>query len=310
MTRTHDVIVIGAGVIGSVGGLPPGRASAPATCWCWTAASRRGHQLAVQGILRTHYSVIENVELARRRGRCSTDFAGYLGDDEASAGLVRCGYLIARPKAPRLEPLRQALAGQRGKRHRRCSNSTQAQASAAAHRALRRRGADRLRARGRFCRRLPGGHRLCARRAPPAGVKIMRPAWRCSGNCCIDAGHVTGVRTAQGDVPRPLVISTQNIWAERHRALDRHSVAGGCRAPHRAGAAGRAAAYTFADAGVQGPRLARHAVLPQLRRHQMLVSEGTAGETLPEPDNEQGDVLDGLHRGRDRRAGGRALPVL
>jgi hypothetical protein len=27
-------------------------------------------------------------------------FADYLGDDEASAGLVKCGYLIAAPEGP------------------------------------------------------------------------------------------------------------------------------------------------------------------------------------------------------------------
>jgi sarcosine oxidase subunit beta len=40
------------------------------------------------------------------------DFAGHLQDEDASAGLVRCGYLIAAPQGPKLEPLAQSLAAQ------------------------------------------------------------------------------------------------------------------------------------------------------------------------------------------------------
>jgi sarcosine oxidase subunit beta len=67
------------------------------------------------GILRTHYSVIQNVELALASWQVFKDFAGYLQDEEASAGLVRCGYLIASPDGPTLAALRSALDGQRAK---------------------------------------------------------------------------------------------------------------------------------------------------------------------------------------------------
>ena len=46
------------------------------------------------GILRTHYSVKENVELARRSWDVFRNFAQYLGDEDASSGIVQCGYLI------------------------------------------------------------------------------------------------------------------------------------------------------------------------------------------------------------------------
>jgi transcriptional accessory protein Tex/SPT6 len=64
------------------------------------------------GILRTHYSVIENVVLAQQSWAVFKDFAGHLQDEDASAGLVRCGYLIAAPHGPKLEPLAQSLAAQ------------------------------------------------------------------------------------------------------------------------------------------------------------------------------------------------------
>ena len=93
-----DVIVIGAGVIGA------------SVAWHLSALGARnvvviergriaeGTTAQSSGILRTHYSVPENVELARRSWRVFEDFAGYLGDDEAASGLVSCGYLIAAPE--------------------------------------------------------------------------------------------------------------------------------------------------------------------------------------------------------------------
>ncbi|MFM0236489.1 NAD(P)/FAD-dependent oxidoreductase, partial [Paraburkholderia sediminicola] len=64
------------------------------------------------GLLRTHYSVRQNVELARSSWWAFNNFADYLGDDEASCGLVKCGYLICAPDGDKLEPLRASLAAQ------------------------------------------------------------------------------------------------------------------------------------------------------------------------------------------------------
>jgi len=66
------------------------------------------------GILRTHYSVKENVELARRSWDVFHDFAAYVEDDEASSGLVKCGYLIAASEGPLQRALEQSIAAQRG----------------------------------------------------------------------------------------------------------------------------------------------------------------------------------------------------
>ena len=108
-----DVIVIGAGVIGA------------SVAWHLSALGARnvvviergriaeGTTAQSSGILRTHYSVPENVELARRSWRVFEDFAGYLGDDEAASGLVRCGYLIAAPAGTKAEALAASLDAQR-----------------------------------------------------------------------------------------------------------------------------------------------------------------------------------------------------
>lgn len=52
------------------------------------------------GILRTHYSVASNVVTAQRSFQAFENFAELLEDEEASAGLVKCGYLIAAPEGP------------------------------------------------------------------------------------------------------------------------------------------------------------------------------------------------------------------
>ena len=111
----YDVIVIGAGVIGCSVAYHLAALKAGRVLVLDRARIGAGTTSQSSGILRTHYSVIENVELALASWSVFTNFAAYLGDPEASAGLVCCGYLIASPDGPRLEPLRSALAAQQAK---------------------------------------------------------------------------------------------------------------------------------------------------------------------------------------------------
>jgi len=108
----HDVIVIGAGVIGASVAFHLAALGAKNLLVLDRTQIGAGTTAQSSGILRTHYSVVENVELARRSWRAFERFAEYVGDDEASAGLVQCGYLIAAPEGTRLEPLRASLAAQ------------------------------------------------------------------------------------------------------------------------------------------------------------------------------------------------------
>src|SRR5690606_16862925 len=64
-------------------------------------------------ILRTHYSVRENVLLAQAAMRAFDDFPAYLGDDEADCGYRRCGYLIVAPAGPAADAVRATLAIER-----------------------------------------------------------------------------------------------------------------------------------------------------------------------------------------------------
>lgn len=284
-----DVVVIGAGVIGC------------SVAWHLAALGARdvlvlerdqvgnGTSAMSSGILRTHYSVPQNVELAQRSWHFFERFAEHLGDDEASAGLVKCGYLIAAPEGERVEPLRGALAAQ----------------------AARGIAVQRLDAR-EAARRLPIARfddaaligfepdagfadatltaTSFARAARRRGVRI-REGVRVTG-LVVEGGRVRGVRTddgAAGRIDAGRVVSTQNIWA--------HELAAwlGLEVPlvaerHRVLALAGPAPYTrempvFKDLGSPGMLYGR-----SYGGTQMLVSEGTAGEMLAVPDTAQGEV--------------------
>lgn len=286
MSSHHDVIVIGAGVIGTSVAFHLAALGARDVLVLERDQVGAGTSAQSSGILRTHYSVIENVDLARRSWQAFDRFAEYVGDEEASAGLVRCGYLIASPEGPKLAPLRESLAAQRA------------------------RGIEvRELSRDEAAQRLP----ICrfddaalvgfepeagfadaylvasgfARAARRRGVRIAEGV-EVQG-IVVEHGRVTGVDTPQGRFHAGTVVSVQNIWAtslERWTgitipvAAERHVVLA-LEGPEP---------YTFAmpvykDLGSPGMLYCR-----SYGGTQMLVSEGTTGERLAAPDTEQGDV--------------------
>lgn len=284
--QSYDAIVIGAGVIGSSVAYHLARLGARQVLVLDRLQIGSGTSTQSSGILRTHYSVIENVELAKRSWSVFQDFAGYLGDEDASAGLVKCGYLICAPDGPKLEPLRQSLAGQ--------------ERMGVEVRLLDRAAARELLPIAHFDDSALIGYEPeagfadaylvatgFARAARRLGVKIMEGVN--VERLLMDGGRVVGVQTSQGTFHSNTVISTQNIWAtdieewtgvptpvkaERHAVL---ALAG----PE---------AYSFKmpvfkDLGSPGMLYCR-----SYGGNQMLVSEGTVGETLAQPDNEQGDI--------------------
>lgn len=283
---SYDAIVIGAGVIGSSVAYHLAHFGARKVLVLDRTQIGAGTTSQSSGILRTHYSVIENVEMAKASWKVFTDFANYLGDEEASCGLVKCGYLICAPEGPKLEPLRSALAGQRDK--------------GVEVRLLGREEAKSLLPIAHFDDAALIGYEpeagfadaylvatSFARAARRMGVKIMEGVN--VERLLTDNGKVVGVETSQGSFRSDTVISTQNIWArdiERWTgipspvAAERHAVLA-LEGPE---------AYSyrmpvFKDLGSPGMLYCR-----SYGGNQMLVSEGTVGETLPVPDNEQGDI--------------------
>lgn len=284
--QSYDAIVIGAGVIGSSVAYHLARLGAGRVLVLDRSQIGSGTSTQSSGILRTHYSVIENVELARRSWSVFNDFAGYLGDEEASAGLVKCGYLICAPDGPKLDPLRASLAGQT--------------AMGVEMRLLDQAAARELLPIAQFDDAALIGYEPeagfadaylvatgFARAARRQGVKIMEGVN--VDRLLMEGGRVVGVETNQGTFHSNTVISTQNIWASEIEKwtgvptpvkAERHAVLA-LEGPE---------AYSFKmpvfkDLGSPGMLYCR-----SYGGNQMLVSEGTVGETLAAPDNEQGDI--------------------
>ncbi len=113
MADAFDAIIIGGGVIGA------------ATLFHLTRSGCRNPLLLEQGeiaggmtahssgIVRTHYSVPINVQVARASLAMFEDFSALLDDDEADAGLVRSGYIIVAPPGPASGAVRASIAMQR-----------------------------------------------------------------------------------------------------------------------------------------------------------------------------------------------------
>ena len=284
--ETYDVIVIGAGVIGTSVAYHLSALGALRVLVLDRSQVGAGTTAQSSGILRTHYSVPENVDLARRSWQVFTDFARYLDDDEASAGLVQCGYLIAAPHGPRLAPLKAALAAQQAM-------------GIPLHLLSQAEALERL----PICRfddaaligfepeagfadayLVATGFARAARRR---GARILegvevRALLR-------EGASVTGVDTSRGRFAAPLVISAQNIWAcdiERWTgiatpvAAERHTVLA-LQGPQRYSSQ----MPVYKDLGSPGMLYCR-----SYGGAQMLVSEGIAGSPLAEPDNQQGEV--------------------
>lgn len=281
-----DVIVIGAGVIGCSVAFHLAALGARRVLVLDRLRVGEGTTAQSSGILRTHYSVPENVELARRSWPAFERFAEYVGDDEADAGLVKCGYLIAAPEGPSRDALDASLAAQA------------AQGIAV----------QRLSA-GEAARRLPiarfddsaligfepeagfadaylvaSGFARAARRRGVTlreGVEVQALE--------LEGGRVAGVRTAQGRFAAPVVVSTQNIWAtdiERWTGIATPVVP----ERHQLLALAAGAAYTrempvYKDLASAGMIYCR-----SYGGAQMLVSEGVAGHVLPAPDANQGEI--------------------
>lgn len=285
--QRFDVIVIGAGVIGTSVAFHLAQLGARDVLVLDRLQIGAGTSTQSSGILRTHYSVPENVELAKRSWQVFAQFRDYLGDEEADCGLVRCGYLICAPEGDKLAALRQAL------------HSQQAQGIAVhyldAQEAQERLPIARFEDAALIGFEPEAGFADAylvatsfARAARRRGVRFMEGVEVQS--LCIANGRVQGVTTSAGTLYCDTVVSTQSIWArelQRWTGLptpvtpERHTVL----ALECPGAAYTYAMPVFKDLGSPGMLYCR-----SYGGSQMLVSEGTVGEALPEPDNEQGDV--------------------
>jgi sarcosine oxidase subunit beta len=284
--KNYDVIVIGAGVIGCSVAYHLSRLGAKSVLVLEQSQIGAGTTSQSSGILRTHYSVPENVALAKDSWQVFTDFANYLGDEDAAAGLVKCGYLIAAPDGPKLGPLAAALKAQ--------------QAQGIEVQLLDRRQGEALLPIASLTDAALIGYEpeagfadaylvatSFARAARRGGVKIMEGV--AVTQLLREGNRVVGVETSHGYYSCDTLVSTQNIWAAQLQdwvglpmlvVPERHTVLA-LEGPQ---------AYSFAmpvfkDLGSPGMLYCR-----SYGGTQMLVSEGTVGETLSDLNNEQGDI--------------------
>jgi sarcosine oxidase subunit beta len=108
-----DAIVIGGGVIGTSIACHLARFGATRVLLVERGELGGGTSAQSSCIVRTHYSVPENVALAKASLAIFAEFRHYLGDDDADCGLNRCGLMLIAPPGERAGALGQTLALQR-----------------------------------------------------------------------------------------------------------------------------------------------------------------------------------------------------
>ncbi|CAN7538552.1 FAD-binding oxidoreductase [Caballeronia sp. LjRoot29] len=283
----YDVIVIGAGVIGASVAHHVATLGAKSVLVLDRGTIGAGTTSQSSGLLRTHYSVRQNVELARSSWHAFNNFAAYVDDDEASCGLVKCGYMICAPEGDKLAPLQASLDAQQG-----MGIEVQLLSRAEARERLPIAQFDDAALIGYEPEAGFADAYLVAtgfaRSARRRGVKFMENT-NVTG-LVRDGRRVTGVQTSAGTFSCGMLISTQNIWTPELAGWigvplpvkpERHTVlALECDV----------APYTFKmpaykDLGSPGMLYFR-----SYGGSQMLVSEGVVGETLNAPETEQGDI--------------------
>ncbi|MFT4508246.1 NAD(P)/FAD-dependent oxidoreductase [Caballeronia sp. 15711] len=283
----YDVIVIGAGVIGASVAHHVATLGAKSVLVLDRGTIGAGTTSQSSGLLRTHYSVRQNVELARSSWHAFNNFAAYVDDDDASCGLVKCGYMICAPEGDKLAPLQASLDAQQG-----MGIEVQLLSRAEARERLPIAQFDDAALIGYEPEAGFADAYLVAtgfaRSARRRGVKFMENT-NVTG-LVRDGRRVTGVQTSAGTFSCGMLISTQNIWTPELAGWigvplpvkpERHTVlALECDV----------APYTFKmpaykDLGSPGMLYFR-----SYGGSQMLVSEGVVGETLNAPETEQGDI--------------------
>ncbi len=111
-----DAIVIGGGVVGTSIACHLARLDAGRVLLLERGELGGGTTAQSSCIVRTHYSVPENVALAQAALDVFADFPRYLDDEDADCGLNRCGLMLIAPEGERAAALRATLAVQRGSR--------------------------------------------------------------------------------------------------------------------------------------------------------------------------------------------------
>ena len=285
--QTFDALVIGGGVIGVSIAYHLSRLGCPRVLLLERGQLGGGTTAQSSCIIRTHYSVPQNVVLAQRGQAAFSDFAGYLEDPEADAGFNRCGLMIVAGEGARAAAMRETLAVERAlgidaqeltiDDARRLHPLLQLSDIAAVGWEPDAGYADAYLALTAFAR---NARRLGA---------TLREGVEVTGLTRDGTGRITGVTTAQGAIAAGVVISAQNIWSRELAAwtgvalpltLSRHAVFT-LEAP---------VPYTRALPVLKDLASPGKLYMRGYGGAQLLVGDGNEGETIAAPDTEQADV--------------------
>jgi glycine/D-amino acid oxidase-like deaminating enzyme len=285
--ETFDVVVIGGGVIGTSVAFHLAKLGAKKVLLLERDTIGSGTTSQSSGILRTHYSVPENVELAKRSWEVFTRFAEFVDDEDASAGLVRCGYLISAGEGDKLEPLRSALKEQEAQGVRVDYLSRADAAGLLPIASFDDAALIGFEPEAGFADAYLVASSF-ARSARRGGVKVREGVT--VNRLLMEGSRVVGVSTSAGDFAARIVVSTQNIWTTELAAWLGHAMP---VTPERHAVLALECAeapYTFSmpvfkDLSSPGMLYCR-----SYGGKQMLVSEGLVGERLASADAEQGDI--------------------
>jgi glycine/D-amino acid oxidase-like deaminating enzyme len=281
-----DAIVIGGGVVGTSIACHLARLGAGRVLLVERGELGGGTTAQSSCIVRTHYSVPENVALARAALDVFVDFRRYLDDDDADCGLNRCGLMLLAPEGERANTLRATLAVQR-------QVGVDAQEL----------GADAAR---RIHPLLDFGDDPVIGWEPGAGYAdaymtlsafvraarrrgaVVREGVTVTG-LVRDGARVTGVQTTGGSIAAGVVVSAQNMWSRELAqwvgiavplALSRHAV------------------VSFESATPYTPKLPvvmdwappGGTYFRSYSGRQLMIGDTGDGEALAAPDTRQGEV--------------------
>lgn len=210
MSQSYDVAVIGGGAIGTAVAFHLTRLGAGRVALFERQQIAGGTTAQSSGLLRAHYSVPANMALAKASLEMFEGFQALIGDEEASAGFIRCGYMIVAPEGDSSKAVRGAITHQTGIGIE--ARLIDRQEALELHPWL---NLDDIDAIGYE----PGAGfadpylaaSWFARAAKRAGADI-RQGVTVEG-LLMDGNRVTGLKTSEGDVQAGAVVAAMNVWS-------------------------------------------------------------------------------------------------
>ncbi|MET0346703.1 MAG: FAD-binding oxidoreductase [Casimicrobiaceae bacterium] len=285
--EAFDFVVIGGGVIGTSIAFHLSRFGARSVLLLERTQLGAGTTAQSSCLVRTHYSVPENVALAKAGRDILADFSRYLDDADADSGFHRCGMMIVAPPGERSTALSESLA---------VARAAGVDARKIAHDdATRLHPLLRLDDIATIGWEPDSGYAdayltltAFARNARKLGA-VIREGVAVTSLKRDAGGRVTGVRTTQGDVAAGTVIAAQNIWTgelarwigiELPLVLSRHAVF----------TLEGAVPYRRDLPVIKDLASAGKLYFRSYGGAQVLVGDGNEGDTIATPDIEQAGV--------------------